>query len=144
MTTTRREEVQTRRKQRDGGELEGRRLGVARSKLDFVNFAYRWVNDNPARLYAKTQEDDWDIVSNDGVKIDGADLGNAVSQVVGTKPDGSPLLAYLCRKPRKYFDEDQADKAAELDKQLAELRRGNDRSGAAQSDYVPSSGIRMT
>lgn len=143
MNTTRREEVQTRRKQRGGGELEGRRLGIVKSKLDFDNFVYRWVNDAPSRLFAKTKEDDWDVVRNDGVKDDSADLGNAVSQIVGTAPDGSALKAYLCRKPRKFYDEDQADKSAALDAQLEQLRRGNDRSGASQSDYVPHSGIRI-
>ena len=147
MTTTQREnraEIEgQRRKQRGGGEMEGRRLGVARSRLDFNKFAYRWINDEPARLFAKTKEDDWDVVMNDGVKDDSPNIGNAVSQVVGTKPDGSALVAYLCRKPKRYYDEDQAAKAKELDEQLQQLRRGNDRAGASQADYVPHSGIRV-
>lgn len=147
MTTTQREtrkETETRRrKQRDGGELTGSRLAVAKSKLDFDNFAYRWINDAPARLYAKTKEDDWDVVMNDGVKDDNADLGNAVSQIVGTAPDGSALRAYLCRKPRTFYDDDQAAKSKDLDRQLSELRRGNDRTGSSQSDYIPNAGIRL-
>ena len=78
-----------------------------------------------------------------GVKEDTTDLGNAVSYIVGTNKDGSPMRAYLCRKPKSYFDEDQAAKHAELEQQLAELRRGNDRDGQTQSDYVPTSGIRI-
>jgi hypothetical protein len=148
MTTTQRESrtetEQRRRKQRDGGELTGKRLAVTKSSLDFTRFVYRWINDAPARLFAKTKEDDWDVVTNDGVKDDSADLGNAVSQIVGTAPDGSALKAYLCRKPRTFYDEDQKDKSRDLDKQLEQLRRGNDRAGGSQADYIPSTGIRMS
>jgi hypothetical protein len=138
-----REERARRRKRADDGEVIGKRLGVRKSALDLRNFAYRWVNDNPARIQAMTQEDDWDLVSNDGdeVKEDTATAGSAVTQVVGTHPDGSPKLAYLCRKPKTYFEEDQKERQAELDKQLAELRRGATRNGELQSDYIPSTGI---
>jgi hypothetical protein len=141
-----REESQPRRrKSATSGELTGQRLGVPKSILDHDRFAYRWINDDTgsARIYAKTKEDDWDIVANDGELCDSADLGNAVSKIVGTAPDGSALRAYLCRKPRGFFDEDQKAKSAELDRQMAELRRGNTRSGEAQADYIPASGIRM-
>jgi hypothetical protein len=70
-------------------------------------------------------------------------MGNVVSQIVGTKPDGSVLKAYLCRKPKKWWIEDQAEKQLALDEQLAQLRRGNDRSGSAQSDYIPTTGIKI-
>lgn len=131
------------RRRKSAAGVMGQRLAVNQSALNFEKYAYRWINDSPARMHSKTKEDDWDVVMNVGVKEDSADLGNAVRQVVGTNKDGSPLYAYLCRKPRSYFDQDQKDKHAELDRQLAELRRGNDASGAAQSDYVPASGIRL-
>lgn len=135
-----------RRRRKNKGEVIGRRLGVNKSSLDFKKFAYRWTNDDPARIMAKTKEDDWDIVMDtiDGaVKEDSADLGAAVTQIVGTFPNGEAKLAYLCRKPIKFYEEDQADKQAELDKQLQELRRGADRGGKAQADYVPHSGIKV-
>jgi hypothetical protein len=136
-----REEAQERRRRRDGGVV-GRRLGIADENLDFNTFVYRFVNDSPARLFSKTKQDDWDIVTNDGEAIeDSADLGNAVTRVVGVKPDGSPLMAYLCRKPKKFHEEDAARSQAELDKQLTELQRGNDRFGGSQSDYVSRSSI---
>ena len=140
---TKHTENQARRKQRDGGEISGKRMAVAESKLDHRKFVYRWINDEPSRMFALTKEDDWDIVPNDGVKDDAADMSTAVTTVVGTKPDGSPLLAYLCRKLRTYYDEDQAGKSAVLDEQIDELRRGNDRSGGSQSDYIPPAGIRI-
>ena len=146
MTMTTREarsDEPQRRKQRDGGELTGKRLAVLSSSLDHARFKYRWINDEPSRIMAKTKEDDWDIVHNEGVKPDAVGMTTATTQVVGSKPDGTPLLAYLCRKPRRFYDEDQADKSAELDRQIEQLRRGNDRSGGSQADYIPQSGIRM-
>lgn len=131
-----REDMQERRRRRDGGVI-GRRLGVAEENLDFDKFVYRFVNDDGARLHQVTKLDDWDITTNTGDVIEhSADLGNAVSRIVGKKPDGSPMYAYLCRKPRSFFEEDAARSQAELDEQLSQLRRGNDRHGASQSDYV--------
>jgi hypothetical protein len=82
-------------------------------------------------------------MTNNGEKDDPANIGSRVSQVVGTHPNGSDKHAYLCRKPKAYYKEDQAAKARELDDQLTQMRKGNDRSGASQSDYVPSTGIRI-
>lgn len=121
--------------------VAGNKLAVNLSKLDFSRFAYRWINDVPARIHAKTVDDDWDLVPNDGVKEDSAGMGNYVRQIVGVQKDGSTLFAYLCRKPKTYFDDDQKDKHKALDQQLEQLRRGNAPDGSQQSDYVPSSGI---
>lgn len=124
------------RRLRNGGVV-GKRLGVSDENLDFENFVYRFMNDSPARLFTKTKQDDWDIVSNDGEVIEyTADLGNAISRPVGSKPDGSPLLAYLCRKPIEYYKADAARTLEELDRQYRELCRGNDASGNAHSDYI--------
>ena len=136
-----REETGRRRKM--SGGVIGKRLGVNEAVLDFSRYAYRWINDSAARIWAKTKQDDWDIVTNSGVKDDSADLGDAVKQVVGRNQDGSPSYAYLCRKLKTYFDDDQKDKLADLDQQLDELRRGNDRDGNSQSDYVAQSGHRL-
>ena len=138
------EETRERRRKPGSGEVIGRRLAVRESTLDFNSYRYRWINDHEARFMAKTREDDWDLVMNDNVKDDNADLGNAVSQIVGTKPDGSALRAYLCRKPRKWYEDDQKEKQAELDRQLEQIRVGNDRSGGSQADYIPAGGIRIT
>lgn len=139
-------EPERRRRRREGGNVTGRRLGVNEDMLDFNSFAYRWINDDPARIQSKTVYDDWNLMTQDGgeLKEDATDLGAAVSMVVGTKPDGSPKRAYLCRKPRKWFEADQKEKQKELDEQLNQLRRGNDRDGASQADYVPASGISIS
>lgn len=132
-----------RRRRQDGSNIGGKRLGVSQKYLEFDKFKYRWVNDEPARIQSKTEYDDWDIVLNQGgvVKEDASDLGDAVSIVVGTTPDGAAKRAYLCRKPKAYFEEDRRKKMEELDKQLEQIRRGNARDGSEQADYVPHTGI---
>lgn len=132
-----------RRRRKNGVQAAGR-LGVDQSKLDFDKFAYRWINDEPGRLVTKTKNDDWDMIPQAGEKEDNTDLGGMISIVVGTLPDGSPKRAYLCRKRKDFYEEDRADAQKALDEQLEQLRRGNDASGKAQSDYVPHSGIRMS
>lgn len=133
------------RRRRQEMDTVGKRLAVNTNLLDHDRFAYRFINDAPARLFQMTQQDDWDIVKQDGsiVKPDSTDLGDAVSVVVGTKPDGSPLRSYLCRKPRKFYEDDQKKKQTDLDEQLAQLRRGNTKAGDLQGDYIPTSGIKI-
>lgn len=139
------EEEGAARRRRQDIDTVGKRLAVNTNLLDFSRYSYRFINDAPARLFKMTQQDDWDIVKNNGeiVKNDNTDLGDAVSVVVGTKPDGSPLRAYLCRKPLGYYEEDQKKKQTDLDEQLTQLRRGNTKAGDMQGDYVPSGGIRI-
>ena len=129
-----------RRKKRTGGML-GRRLGVPNSMLDHEKFAYRWINDDGMRMYMLTEEDDWHLAPKNGVDTETVDIGEAVKRIAGRNDDGSPMYAYLCRKKRTFFDEDQKQKSAVLDEQLAQIRRGNSRHGEQQSDYIPHSGI---
>ena len=130
------------RRRKDRGGVIGKRLGVAESSLDFKNFAYRWVNDTPARIYTMTKEDDWEIVMQDGTELkDDSDMNAAVSHVVGTNREGNRMNAYLCRKPIAYYNADRDERIAALARELEELKLGNDRSGKALSDYVPSTGI---
>jgi len=79
----------------------------------------------------------------DTIKHDSTDLGAAVSIVVGTKVDGSPMRAFLCRKPRKFYEDDEKKKAEDLDEQLSQLKRGNTAAGELQGDYQPAGGIRI-
>ena len=137
------DEGEPKRRRREGGTVHGKRLGVSEDRLDFARFKYRWINDNPDRIRAMTEFDDWDIVKEGGsvVKADKADLGDAVSQVVGSNADGSKKLAYLCRKLKSHYEDDQKGKSAELDRQLKDMRAGNDRSGSKQGDYNVASSI---
>lgn len=140
-----RQEIHAERRKKRGG-VHGARLGVSYDLLDFNKYAYRWINDTPggARLYEKTKNDDWDIVTQDGGVLKDDATDGAVAVTVGTNADGSPLKAFLCRKPKEWYEEDQSAKSAELDEQLAQLRRGMARDGSSQSDYVPRSGISIS
>lgn len=136
------EQVQERRKQRDS--VIGQRLAVSIPPEDLKVYKYRIINDKPARIFAKTKQDDWDIVHQEGGEIrDESDMGSAVSFVVGTHPDGSAMRAYLCRKRKDWWEADQEEKTREIEKQLAELRRGNDADGAPIGDYTPRTKIRI-
>jgi hypothetical protein len=138
------EQLPERRKRTDI-DMTGKRLSVRSEMLDFDKFKYRWINDNDTRLYQLTRQDDWEVLTQDGgaLKPDATDMGAAVSIPVGTRPDGSPTKAYLCRKLRKFYDDDQKMKQTELDEQLKRLRSGNSSTGDAQGDYIPSGGIRI-
>lgn len=119
------------------------KLGVNPDLLNHDQYAYRWFNDTQnGKLQLKTTHDDWDIVKDPAVKEDNTDLGSAISIVVGSNKDGSPLRAYLCRKLKTYFDEDKAEAQARLDEQLEQLSRGKDRTGGSQSDYVKEISVR--
>lgn len=139
------DEVLPERRKRSNADLIGKRLAVSPDSVDLEKYTYRFINDAPGRLHRMTVRDDWDIVTGDGqtIKPGNSDLGNAVSEIVGTKPDGSPMRAYLCRKLKRFYDDDQKMKQTDLDEQLAQLRRGQGPNGEDQGDYVPSGGIRI-
>lgn len=139
---SREEETLAERRKRTDIDTTGKRLAVPTHLLDHEKYVYRFMNDTDTRLMQMTKHDDWDVMANDG-SVASSDLGNAITRPVGVKPDGSPLKAYLCRKLRRFYDDDQKMKQTELDEQLARLRQGNDANGGPQGDYIPSGGIRI-
>jgi len=107
-------------------------------------FAYRWVVDHPGRMYALTVQDDWAVMTQDGgeVKEDSTDMGNAVSIVVGAHADGSAKRAYLCRKPREWYDEDKKNDRKAVEETERMLKQGvvpeeGDFNNNAEGFYVP-------
>lgn len=136
-------------------ETEGRRkrvpLGVTRSKLAVSgrdpNYQYRWVNEqthnDPDRLNSALQGG-YEYVQRAGVTVgeeaaDGnSDTGSQVSRIVGTKPDGSPLRAYLMRIPKEFYAEDQQAKQAEIDQTETAIKRGK-QTGAPDTAYTKDS-----
>lgn len=130
------------RRRRDDMETFGKRLAVRIPPEMMKRFRFRWVNSEESRLMTLYNRD-WDIVKPDMgvVKEDHSDLGEAISIVVGRNVDGSPLRAYLCRKPRQYYDEDVKKHQTELDNQMRELRRGNSKAGEPLGDYTVPGGI---
>src|SRR5688572_2935267 len=104
-----------RRKARTADYGPSYRLTIPDNVVEYLkshDLVPRWINDNDSgRIYDKTQRDTWDFLTNVEVSDDprNATPGDErISRRVGTKEDGSPLLTYLCVKPRKWFEEDAA------------------------------------
>lgn len=116
----------TRRRKRNSTEDGARmNLSVEEAMLDRDQYEYRWVSDRGSRLHALTERDDWDIVRQESgeVKDDGSDMGAAVSIVSGAKKNGEPERQYLCRKPKRWAEEDRAEKEARRAEVEEQMRR---------------------
>lgn len=122
--TVRDEELPPRRRRSADATGLTNTLAVPEDLLDRQKFEYRWVTDEGIRLHNLTVNDDYDIVSKDVTGKAKDDRSDAYRVQVGMKPDGSgPLFQYLCRKPRKYAEEDRAVRQKANDKkQLARVK----------------------
>lgn len=122
---SRAETLQRDRRRRTDASGMPRKLAVT-GDLDRAGYEYRWINDADARLHMKTQQDDWNIVSQEGgeLKPDASDYSGATRALVGSKKDGSPMYSYLCRKPKELAKIDRAAKDARLDEIENQIKRG--------------------
>ena len=86
----------------------------APEQLDKANYEYRWVSDVGNRVNAATKIDDYDFVL--PAEIKGFDAmpdslltesKDRIRTFVETSKHGQPIYAYLCRKPKEFFEEDQ-------------------------------------
>lgn len=68
-----------------------------------------WFNDIRNRI-AEAHELGYDHVTEQGIKTDGP--GSRVSRLVGTKPNGEPLHAFLMETPDELYAEGIAEKEA--------------------------------
>lgn len=141
-TQTRADKTQSERRRRRGDTvLMGTKLGVNPDFLD-PNFKYRWINDDGIRVEQLTVHDDWDLVD-DPKKVGKADADGLGSKIAKAVNRGGGR-AYLARKPRKFYDEDQAEKRRGLDATMDSIKRGipqTDGGAAALSQnvaYVPN------
>lgn len=140
------EERQRRRRRDDLGLGRMRNLGIT-GELD-PNYEYRWVNDEPGRMYNLTQADDWDVVkvgdlgeAHQKDKGVGTGIERVVDRVTGKR-------AVLLRKPKHYYLEDKAKAQRAIDETEAGMRQGRTKGAesltggreAAQA-YVPAGGI---
>lgn len=148
MTENRAAEVKAeRRRRRNTTVLTGQKLGVDESLLDRKNFEYRWINDKAGRISAMTKNDDWDLMVDPSKKVkdDATNEGALISIDVGYGENNQPMKAYLARKPKDFYREDQAAKAADLDRTMEAIKRGKPQTAEAQElgnkSYVPEGGI---
>lgn len=137
-----------RRRQRGANQIMGLKLGVSESILDRQKFEYRWINDNGGRIEQMTTADDWDLVPDPKMqgKPDADGLGSIISKVVGKGESGQPMRAYLARKPRQFYEEDQRDKRDSIKRTMDSIKRGEPQTEApalGKAGYVPSSGIQI-
>lgn len=107
------------RRRRSNGSLNR----LAQMRLDFLdpetldleNYVYRWVNDESGRLRMLTRQDDYDFVTSDdlgdGYDADAFDQESdgRLRVMVGERKGGGPLYAYLCRKPKAFWEADYAE-----------------------------------
>jgi hypothetical protein len=148
-TPKRTEEQRAQRRRRADTTHEGTgRLSVREDLLDRKKFTYRWINDTAGRIEAMTKRDDWDIVTDPDIKVDGKNEGAQVRELVGKHPDGSPQYSYLCKKPLDWHREDRAKKMREVNQLEADLKRGVSKgAGALSADnasaYIPAGGISL-
>jgi hypothetical protein len=153
--TADRERSDNERKPREK-KLQGRvplsNIGVKRLELpneDLDNGrVYRWINDNQnsgirlsnARRGGWRFEEDQIKVGTEG-EDGNTDMGNRVSKVVGTNPDGSPMRAYLMSIDKESYEEDQKAKQSQVDKIDKSIKAGASDNQLGKSGYVPDGGI---
>lgn len=111
-----------------GGQLEG--------------FVPRWINDKGGRVhqalnggYEPVFKDDRVIAGESGNDRN-SDMGSWVSQIVGTKEDGSPLRAYLMKIKREWYEDDQKAKQKQVDAVDEAIRGGRINEKAGDGRYL--------
>jgi cell division protein FtsI/penicillin-binding protein 2 len=137
------EERARRRRRDDLGMSRHRQLAVDTSKFD-PQYTYRIINDDPGRIHALTQQDDWDIVTRSelGDQRDAKEKG--VGSAVEFAVDRTGKRGVLVRKPLDYYQADKAKEQAAINDRMKDIRRGKHEGSDALSGpnaYVPEGGI---
>ena len=114
-------ELRKRREERKGRGLVDhgftKRLGLDESKLDLMNYRYRWVNDTPGNIAALTSRE-WEVVT------DGDIDGQEAARNAGFGAENRPQKAVLMRKWKQWFEEDQKAALETHRKSMADMMRG--------------------
>lgn len=144
-------ELTERRKKHEGEFGPSYRLTIPDNIVKYLEaneLVGRFINDSEnGRIYDKTQRDTWDFLTNEEVADDPRNVipGNErIARRVGSKVDGSPLLAYLCVKPKKWAEADRAKRARPHEEMMAEIRdkplktsQSEDLSDDEEHAYIP-------
>lgn len=137
------QEKTERRRQRGANVVRGQKLTVSEAHLDRENYAHRWINDDGSRIDQMTKDDDWDLMRDPSkvAKPDSDDMGGMISKIVGRNENGVPMRAYLARKPKQFYEEDQRDKRQSIEQTMAAIKRGVPQTEAqplGEHGYVPN------
>lgn len=109
----------------------------------------RWINEHPAgRLqqaeaggYAFVEHPNAEIGEGPGGRRDR--LSTKMRCIVGTKPDNSPMYAYLMVIDKQLYDEDQREKQDQVDEIDDAIKRGGiatEDQDDARHRYIPDHG----
>lgn len=143
------EKTKAERRRRKGlGDEARMKLSVPKDKLD-PNYQYRWIKGTPQRLTQLTVHDDYDVVKDEEIAEGDRQTGLGVhpERHGGTDEQGKPYPMVLVRKPRKLYEEDEADKQKTVDDREGALKRGQTPSPdgtpglTGPHAYVPNGGI---
>ena len=118
-------------RRRDKEKIDGTRYKLYAPEIS--GFATRWVNDTNNRVHMLTNYDDWDFVSTQEISDqDGRAnvtpelaLGDHVARIVG-QVEGKPLYAYLLKKRKEFYEQDQAEKESDLLEVESQLKRSKE------------------
>ena len=120
-------------------------LGTPQAKLTFPvrpGYVRRWVNDTPGRIQNAIAGGYEHVL--DPTVTDSEGRASYRKEIVGSNPDGSPLLAFAMEIPEKFYRADQKEKQKPLDAFDKALKAGNIRGADPQDNaafYVPKEGI---
>lgn len=144
---TRAEATQRERRRRDNVDrTRDLKLGIS-FNIDPA-YEYRWVNSgvDDQRIHRLTKDDDWERVNAEGEASD--DTGAYIRRAVGEGPSG-PKYAYLCRKPKDWYEADHRKGQERNDKLMRHIRAGQNpmdisRSLKSSDNVYGADGIRIS
>lgn len=100
-------------------------LGVIRKKLSVTaieGYVLRWLTDRDGRIqdaeaagYEFVAYEETGQIGQHNTTPDSQEQGSKVSKRVGTDDHGAPLIAYLMKIKKEWYDEDQAEKQRKID-----------------------------
>lgn len=134
-----------RRRREDLGAGRLRKLAI-NGTLD-PNYTYRWINDEPGRVYSLTVNDDWDVVTHEMLGERGAGDKGAGTNVERIVDRATGKRAVLVRKMKDWYRSDKAKEQAEIEETERAIKAGasKDPSSLQASEpgkaYVPAGGI---
>lgn len=148
-------ELRARRESR-GHDSNGRYTLHVPEQLKRGDLHYFWANDAPGagNFQDLVENKFYDPVLCEELEQDGRNhgRGSRITRYVGTGPDGKPMNAILCCKPKEWYTEDQVRQNVAHEELMAQISRrepvlardAGDRIDAANAEarsiYVPREG----
>ncbi len=136
---------------RQAAEQERVPLGGNRMRLtvdDIPGYHTHWLNDNGDRI-ERAMRGGYVFLPKAGTRVGTgselghSDIGSAMSTIVGTKEDGSPLRAYAMMIKQEYYDADQLVKHEGVKQTEQAIQAGSitAQDGDTSNRYIPEEGI---